>query len=103
MTERIWRNTRASDPGVGWTGWNGKVAWARRRAEELGLDHGIAGDDAWAEAVLEVTQGRGVDVIQDLVGGPDLAGNQRVLARGGRLIVVGVTGGPSHRWTSGPS
>lgn len=32
-------------------------------------------------------------MILDLVGGPYLAGNQRVLAPGGRLIVVGVTGG----------
>lgn len=65
-----------------------------RRAEEMGLRHAIPGDDAWPDAVLGATQGRGVDVILDLVGGPYLAGNQRVLAQGGRLIVVGVTGGP---------
>ena len=64
-----------------------------RRAEEMGLHHGIPGGDAWPDAVLEVTHGRGVDVILDLVGGPYLEGNQRVLAQGGRIIVVGVTGG----------
>jgi NADPH2:quinone reductase len=43
---------------------------------------------------MEITGGRGADVILDLVGGPYLAGNQRVLAPQGRHVVVGVTGGP---------
>lgn len=63
------------------------------RARELGLDVAIAGDDGWPEAVLETTGGKGVDVILDLVGGPYLAGNQKVLASRGRHIVVGVTAG----------
>lgn len=63
------------------------------RALELGLDVAIAGDDEWPEAVLEATDGKGVDVILDLVGGPYLAGNQKVLASRGRHIVVGVTAG----------
>ncbi|HSW31277.1 MAG TPA: NAD(P)H-quinone oxidoreductase [Longimicrobiales bacterium] len=65
-----------------------------RRAEELGLEHPVLGDEGWPERVLEITGGHGVDVILDLVGGPYLAGNQKVLAQGGRHIVVGVTGGP---------
>lgn len=64
-----------------------------RRAADLGLEHAVLGDGAWPERVLEITGGRGVDVILDLVGGPYLAGNQAVLAPGGRLVVVGVTGG----------
>lgn len=64
-----------------------------RRAAELGLNHAVVGDDAWADRVLELSDGRGVDVILDLVGGPYLAGNQRVLAQRGRHIVVGVSGG----------
>jgi len=63
------------------------------RAAELGLDHPVLGDASWPERVLEITGGRGVDVILDLVGGPYLAGNQKVLAPRGRHIVVGVTGG----------
>lgn len=63
------------------------------RAKELGLDHAVLADDAWPERVLELTDGRGVDVILDLVGGPYLAGNQRVVAVRGRHIVVGVPGG----------
>lgn len=65
-----------------------------RRAEALGLAHGVLADGGWPDRVMEVTGGRGVDVILDLVGGPYLAGNQQVLAPRGRLIVVGVTGGP---------
>lgn len=65
------------------------------RAAALGLDHPVSGDDAWSDRVLAVTGGRGVDVILDLVGGPYLEGNQRVLAERGRHIVVGVPGGAS--------
>ena len=63
------------------------------QAADLGLDTGIAGGGDWADAVLEHTGGRGADVILDLVGGPYLAGNQKVLGRRGRHVVVGVPGG----------
>ena len=63
------------------------------RAREVGLEHGVLAGDQWAERVLELTGGRGVDVILDLVGGPYLEGNQRVVAERGRHIVVGVPGG----------
>lgn len=63
------------------------------RAAGLGLEHAVLADDTWPDRVMEITAGKGADVILDLVGGPYLAGNQRVLAQGGRHIVVGVTGG----------
>jgi len=64
------------------------------RAAALGLDVSVpAGDGDWSDGVLEETGGRGVDVILDLVGGPYLAANQRVLAPRGRHVVVGVPGG----------
>lgn len=63
-----------------------------RRAEALGLDHGIVADEEWPEAVRRVA-GSGVDVILDLVGAAYLAGNLRVLGEGARWIVVGVPGG----------
>ena len=47
----------------------------------------------WHEAVLEATDGRGVDVIIDTVGAPLLAGNLKALALCGRLVGVGRTGG----------
>jgi putative PIG3 family NAD(P)H quinone oxidoreductase len=63
-------------------------------ARGLGLEHPVLADEGWPERVLEVTGGLGADVILDLVGGPYLAGNQRVLAPRGRHVVVGVSGGP---------
>jgi NADPH2:quinone reductase len=63
------------------------------RAADLGLEHAVLADDSWPARVLEITEGRGVDVILDLVGGPYLDGNQRVVAARGRHIVVGVPGG----------
>lgn len=71
------------------------------RAAELGLDVGVetgeGADRDWPARVAEATDGRGVDVILDLVGAPYIAGNLDVLARRGRWIVVGVPGG-----TTGP-
>lgn len=63
------------------------------RARSLGLDHAVAGEDGWADRVLEVTGGRGVDVVLDLVGGPYLDGNVKALGRLGRLVVVGIPAG----------
>ena len=39
------------------------------------------------------TDGAGVDVVIDLIGGPALAGNWRALATRGRLVLVGLLGG----------
>lgn len=62
-------------------------------AAALGLTHAVHADEQWPDRILGLTQGRGADVILDLVGGPYLPGNQQVLALGGRHLVVGVPGG----------
>lgn len=62
-------------------------------ASALGLDDAVLADADWPEKVLSLTRGRGVDLILDLVGGPYMEGNQRVIAPHGRHIVVGVPGG----------
>ena len=65
-----------------------------KQARDIGLEHGVQGREAgWSDAVLDLTSGRGVDVVLELVGGPYLGENIRCLATGGRIVTVGVTGG----------
>jgi NADPH:quinone reductase-like Zn-dependent oxidoreductase len=47
----------------------------------------------WSAAVLDATDGEGVDVVVDSVGAPTWRDSIRVLAPGGRLVVCGATGG----------
>jgi NADPH2:quinone reductase len=63
------------------------------RLKALGLDHGInyAADD-FVERVNELTEGRGVDVVLDSVGGQTLTASVEALAYRGTLVSVGVAG-----------
>lgn len=49
--------------------------------------------DGFRDAVKELTGGRGVDLVLDPVGGDRFTDSLRSLAVGGRLLVVGFTGG----------
>src|SRR2546426_2534227 len=61
------------------------------RLKELGLDHGINyAVESFVERTRELTDGRGVDVILDSVGGRNLVDSVGALAYGGTLISVGV-------------
>ncbi|HHQ14932.1 MAG TPA: NAD(P)H-quinone oxidoreductase [Chromatiales bacterium] len=62
--------------------------------EQLGAKRAIDYRQEDFAAVIDTeTSGRGVDVILDIVGGKYLAANQKTLATGGRLAIVGVLGG----------
>jgi putative PIG3 family NAD(P)H quinone oxidoreductase len=50
-------------------------------------------DEDFVEAVLAATDGRGADVVLDLIGAKYLARNIEVLATSGRLVVIGMQGG----------
>ena len=68
----------------------------RIRDLNLGLDASVAVGDTpanFAEAVQKWTNGAGVDVILDLVGGNYFGANLEALAPRGRLICVGTTAG----------
>jgi NADPH:quinone reductase len=49
--------------------------------------------EGFKDAVKELTNGRGVDVVVDPVGGDRFTDSLRSLAPGGRLLVIGFTGG----------
>jgi putative PIG3 family NAD(P)H quinone oxidoreductase len=73
------------------------------RGREFGLDEGIVvGSDAkFADEILSKTDGGGVDVILDLVGGAYFEENLKSLALKGRLLLVGLTAGSSAQFNLG--
>jgi NADPH2:quinone reductase len=63
-----------------------------RVAREAGAEDVVRSDGGWRDAVLELTGG-GVDVVVDPVGGDRFTDSLRSLRAGGRVVVVGFTGG----------
>jgi len=67
-----------------------KLAVARQR----GADHVVLyGREPFRDAVKRITDGRGVDVVFDPVGGEIFEDSLRCIAWGARLLVIGFTGG----------
>jgi NADPH2:quinone reductase len=61
------------------------------RLKPLGLDHGINyAEKSFVEEVRELTEGRGVDVVLDAIGGQNLVDGIEALAYRGTLVSVGV-------------
>ncbi|MGW9197759.1 NAD(P)H-quinone oxidoreductase [Micromonospora chersina] len=64
------------------------------RLRELGAAHAIDyREQDFVEEVRRVTDGRGADVILDIMGAAYLPRNVAALATGGRLVVIGMQGG----------
>jgi NADPH2:quinone reductase len=63
-----------------------------RVAREAGADEVVRSDGAWKDQAKELSGG-GVDVVVDPVGGDRFTDSIRSLREGGRVVVVGFTGG----------
>ena len=63
-----------------------------RVAREAGADEVVRSDGPWKDQAKEVSGG-GVDVVVDPVGGDRFTDSIRSLREGGRVVVVGFTGG----------
>jgi NADPH2:quinone reductase len=63
-------------------------------ARARGADHGVLySREPFRDAVKRITQGRGVDIVFDPVGGEVFENSVRCIAWGARLLVIGFTGG----------
>jgi len=78
---------------IGVVGSDDKAGFAR----ELGADHVVnRKTEKVGERVGAITQGRGVDIIIDPVGGPTSADNIAMLAPCGTLLIYGALGGKTQ-------
>ncbi len=59
----------------------------------LGADVVLPLSDGWRQAVMDATEGRGVDLVVDPIGGEAFDDAIRVLAPEGRLLVIGFAAG----------
>lgn len=73
-----------------------RTAEKAESARRLGADDAVVFSDARPldRALWEWSGKRGIDVIFDSVGAPTLPRSVRAIARGGRVVVIGATGGP---------
>jgi NADPH2:quinone reductase len=60
---------------------------------EEGADHAIDYQAGFRDKVMELTGGRGVDIVYDPVNGPKFDESLRCLAWGGRILILGFLGG----------
>jgi NADPH2:quinone reductase len=66
----------------------------RQACLKLGADYAINyRTQAFEKEALQITQGKGVDVILDMVAGDYIAKDQECIAEDGRIVVIAVQGG----------
>ena len=80
-----------------------RTAAKLEKCRSLGLDVGIdtGADASFSADVLTITDGRGADVVLDLVGAAVFDQNLKCLAVKGRLILVGLTSGRTAEFDLG--
>ena len=71
----------------------GRSAAKLEQLSEDEVTHRLITDGDWAARAQELTTGRGVDLVIDMVGGGSLVGNLHSLAVRGRIVAVGRLGG----------
>lgn len=64
------------------------AACAALGAEPINYRH-----DDFGQRIMELTNGAGVNLILDIIGGPYLSRHLEILAPGGRLVIIAVQGG----------
>ena len=65
-----------------------------RRGLDLGADYGINyKEEDFAARVMELTGGKGIDIVFDWIGAPYLRKHLEILKTKGRLILIGLMGG----------
>ena len=75
---------------IGTAGSGAKLQLAR----DHGADYAISyRGSSWREQVLEITEGRGADVIYDPVGGDTFDASTRCIAFSGRILIIGFASG----------
>jgi hypothetical protein len=95
FAELIARLRRAGENGDALPAWSDYLQ-VLRDAREIGAAHTIDYTDVdFDDAVREITDGRGVDVVVDHIGGETWPKSIRSLRKGGRLVTCGATAGPS--------
>jgi putative PIG3 family NAD(P)H quinone oxidoreductase len=87
MLSKVWDATVITTAGT-----DDKCAACRSIGADFAINYRSSD---FARRVAEITSGRGVDLILDLVGGPYLERNLDSLAIEGRIVVVSVQGGRS--------
>ena len=70
-----------------------KVELCRQLGADVAIDYRERSGDDLIQAIRDATGGRGVDVVYDSVGGEVFHVSRRVLAREGRLLVIGFASG----------
>ncbi len=70
------------------------------KAKELGADHLINRNSVenWGKSVYKLTNRRGVDLVVDNVGAPTMMMSIRACRKGGRVVTVGNTAGPTFEF-----